>query len=348
MKAGILTFHQADSYGALLQALALQRTVGKLGADSEFITVTEDRRSDGPEPVAAGPGAIFAKRIMEEGAARARLFEGFRKEHLKCAPPCSKSGLRLEADKYDLFIAGSDQIWNFRIPGADERYFLTFAPPEKRFSYAASFGSEDIPEKAKSWCAEQLSAFSGLSVREESGRKIIKDLTGREAEVSLDPTLLLDETKWAELATCPEEKPYFLLFMLKFDPVLLARAKKASAESGCRLRTVSAAFMPQLGFGSWSGVSVEDWIGLIAGSSGVFTNSFHGTVFSLLFGRPVSVALLGGELSGRNGRITELLSLAGAEDALNGSLVTIPEGGFSKRISAEKERSLAYLKEILV
>ena len=324
MKAGILTFHQADSYGALLQALALQRTVGKLGADSEFITVTEDRRSDGPEPVAAGPGAIFAKRIMEEGAARARLFEGFRKEHLKCAPPCSKSGLRLEAD------------------------FLTFAPPEKRFSYAASFGSEDIPEKAKSWCAEQLSAFSGLSVREESGRKIIKDLTGREAEVSLDPTLLLDETEWAELATCPEEKPYFLLFMLKFDPVLLARAKKASAESGCRLRTVSAAFMPQLGFGSWSGVSVEDWIGLIAGSSGVFTNSFHGTVFSLLFGRPVSVALLGGELSGRNGRITELLSLAGAEDALNGSLVTIPEGGFSKLISAEKERSLAYLKEILV
>ena len=93
---------------------------------------------------------------------------------------------------------------------------------------------------------------------------------------------------------------------------------------------------------------MEDWIGLIAGSSGVFTNSFHGTVFSLLFGRPVSVALLGGELSGRNGRITELLSLAGAEDALNGSLLTIPEGGFSKRISAEKERSLAYLKEILV
>ena len=345
MKAGILTFHEADNYGAVLQAWALQQTLKKLGAESEFLSVKTP-----PAPVQtlpAGPAALFLRRVQAEGEKRAALFRQFRESRMVCSKAYEKEALSEAAGDYDLFLAGSDQIWNFRIPGADERYFLPFAPREKRFSYAASFGSEDLPEKAKEWCAGQLERFARISVREESGRRIVKELTGRDAAVSLDPTLLLEPEDWKDLFPETEREPYMLLFLLKYDESLAARAKQAAEEAGVALKTVTAAFMPQCGFSAWSSVGVGDWVGLVAGASGVFTNSFHGTVFSLLFQRPLSVAWLGGELSSRNGRIEELLKRAGLEEALDGGPVCLGNGVFRERIGKAREESLNYLKEVL-
>ena len=344
MKTGILTFHEADSYGAVLQAYALQQTLQNLGSDSEFVQIQMPRSSSAQEAV-TGAAAVFARRIQAEGEKRRLLFQQFRREHLKISRPYRPEE-NIDGD-FDRFVAGSDQIWNFRIPDADSRYFLPFAVPQKRYSYAASFGADALPEKAKEWVARQLSQFRSISVREESGCQIVKELTGKEAQVCLDPTLLLSREEWEQLL--PPQKPaepYLLLFLLKYDENLVRKAREAAQQQGLPLRTVTAAFMPQLGIPAWNGTGVADWLAAIANAEAVFTNSFHGIVFSLIFGRSFHAQLLTGELSSRNGRILELLSSLQLSEAASGT-VTPDYQKVWELLRSKRDASVAYLRSIL-
>lgn len=350
MKAGILTFHNANNYGAVLQAYALQKTLTALGADSEFIdfckTPPEDR-TPAVEAEQRGPAA-FAARIRTEGEKRSALFDAFRKTYLRSSTPFQiEEAGKLNA-MYDVFIAGSDQIWNAQLPEADGRYLLPFAAPEKRIAYAASFGTTDIPEKLRDWYARQLADFRALSVREAQGRDIIKALTGRSCEVCLDPVLLLDRTDWEQLTQPHEGKPYIFLYMVNYDGQLASQAQEAAEQNGLELRIATAGFIPKYGFPSWSGVGVEQWLSLIRNASGVFTNSFHCTALSMIFGRSLSTALLKEELSHRNGRLEELLSLAGIDRCSGGELIPVSSEAFTERLENRKRHSLDYLKQALL
>jgi len=343
MKVGILTFHEADSYGAVLQAYALQQTLSKLGADSEFVQIQMPQTTV-PAQSITGAAAVFARRMQAESKKREALFADFRQKHMRISPTYQPTDSI--DDDYDCFIAGSDQIWNFRIPGADARYFLPFAKPEKRYSYAASFGADALPEKAKPWAAEQLSQFRNISVREESGCRIVQELTGRDAQVCLDPTLLPDRADWEALTQQETAEPYVLLFLLKYDEVLVAKAKEEAEKRGIQLRTVTAAFMPQMGMSFWNTTGITDWLSAIRNAQCVFTNSFHGMVFSMIFGRRFHVQRLTGELSSRNGRLEELLSFLKLSSALEG----IAEPDYDnvwKLLEPRRTASLDYLRRII-
>ena len=342
MNIGILTFHEADSYGAVLQAYALQQTLLKMGADSEFIQINGSKNPK-KEPALTGAAAIFARRIQEEGKKRETLFEQFREQYLKISTPYEPDAV--PDDRYDCFVAGSDQIWNFRIPGADARYFLPFAVPKKRHSYAASFGADDLPEQAKSWAANQLAQFQNISVREESGCRIVKELTGREAVLCLDPTLLVERKEWELLCEKKETEPYVLLFLLKYDETLVSRAKAEAEQRGVALRVITAAFMPQLGIAAWNGTGVTEWLSAIRDAQCVYTNSFHGIVFSILFGRGLHVERLGGELSSRNGRIDELLALLQLTHAYDGVAETDCDRAW-ELLRERRMASLDYLRRV--
>ena len=347
MRAGIVTFHEADNFGAVLQAYALQQTLNKLGAESTFVSFTDKAKKEETYFPTKGPTAVFAQRIISEGKKREELFKKFREQYMKCSRDYNLKDKESINSDFDCFIAGSDQIWNFRIPGVDERFFLTFAEDKKKYSYAASFGSEEFPEKGKSWCADQLNSFQKISVRESSGQKIVKELTGRDAEVSLDPTLLLSKEEWLDIASDPGDKPYYLLFMVKYDADLHKKAKEKAEADGMELRIITAAFMPQCGFPAWSQVSVNDWVGLMAHSSGTFTNSFHGTAFSLMFERPVAVAGNAGELAKRNGRMEDLLGKAGLIEAMGGDLAKPESGKIFENLKEDRKASINYLKDVL-
>ncbi len=342
MKIGILTFHEADSYGAVLQAYALQQTLGKLGADSEFVQITMPK-TEASQPTLSGAAAIFARRMQAESKKREALFSAFRQEYMSISPEYRPAD-PIDED-YDCFIAGSDQIWNFRIPGADARYFLPFAKPEKRYSYAASFGADALPEKARAWTAEQLSHFRSISVREDSGCKIVKELTGREAQVCLDPTLLPSREDWQALVQQKASEPYALLFLLKYDENLAEKAKAEAQKRGVQLRIVTAAFMPQLGMEPWNTTGVIDWLSAISNACCVFTNSFHGMVFSMIFGRSFHVQRLTGELSSRNGRLEELLDFLQLSRALE-SLVEPNYDQVWKLLEPRRTASMEYLRRI--
>ena len=123
--------------------------------------------------------------------------------------------------------------------------------------------------------------------------------------------------------------------------------KKRQKQTAKKLRMITAAFMPQCGFPAWNGNSVNDWVGLMAHSSGTFTNSFHGTAFSLIFERPVSVAGNAGELAKRNGRIEELLKKADAAGAMGKDLWTPEPGKIAESLKEDREASIHFLKDIL-
>ena len=345
VKIGILTFHEADSYGAVLQAYALQQTLAKLGADSEFVQFnmpTAPAASTAPANASAA-SALFMRRIQAEGKKREALFSAFRQKYMHISAPYQPTD-PVNAD-YDHFIAGSDQIWNFRIPGADGRYFLPFASPEKRHSYAASFGADSLPEKAKDWVAKQLASFSSISVREESGCQIVKELTNRCAQVCLDPTMLPDRADWEALTT-KDENPYVLLFLLKYDEVLVQQAKKEAEKRDLPLRIISASFIPQVGMDAWNTTGVTQWLSAIRNAACVFTNSFHGMVFSMIFHRQFHIQRLTGELSSRNGRLDEMLSFLQLTDALDGVVCPDYEEVW-KLLDERKAASIMYLRRII-
>lgn len=346
MKTGIVTFHKADNYGAVLQAYALQKTLANLGADSVFLEFQEPapKTESHNEAVRKGPHA-FAARLREAGKARSARFEAFRNRYLRCSSPLPAEQIEELNDRYDIFVTGSDQVWNLCLPEADERYFLPFASPDKRISYAASFGMDEIPDELKEWYADRLIGFRSISVREERGRELVRELTGRDCAVCLDPVLLLDRADWQSLVTAHSKTPYLFLYMVGYDADLAARAEQEAEERGLALRTVTGGFIPQYGLASWSDVGVEQWLSLICGSGGVFTNSFHCTAFAMLFGRPVTTAMLRDGLARRNGRLEELLRLGGSE--CRGNPAVISSEDFAARIREKRERSIDYLRSSL-
>ena len=345
MKIGILTYHMADNYGAVLQAYALQQALFQLGMSSEILSTDFPDPEEKPQQL-SGAAAILMRRVQQEEKKRKELFQQFRDQYLRCSAPYLRSELEKADPLYTLFMTGSDQVWNLRVLGADRCYFLPFTEAKKRTSYAASFGGEEIPETSRNWCEKELKEFARLSVREKSGQEYLKKLTGKESSVCLDPTLLLERKDWEKLVNTQEMPPYYLLYMLKYDEELERRAKQKADETGAGLKVISGSFLPRFGFDAWSRVGITDWLTLMKNAEGVFTNSFHGTVFSLIFGRPLSVAKLGGNLSGRNGRIEELLDLCGLSDAYNGALCPLPEGEFEIKLEPAKKASIAYLEEI--
>lgn len=346
MRAGIVTLHKADNYGAVLQAYALQKTLTDLGVDSLFLEFVEpDRKIESFDSSARKGPPAFVERLREAGKARTALFDAFRNRYMRCSVPLSVEQTGELDGQYDVFLAGSDQIWNLRLPEADARYFLPFAAPKKRVSYAASFGMEEIPDNLKDWYTERLSGFRAISVREERGRELVKELTGRDCAVCLDPVLLLDRADWQPLTTSCEEKPYMFLYMVSYDGELAVRAECEAKKRGIELRTAMASFIPQYGLAAWNGVGVEQWLSFICGCEGVFTNSFHCTAFAMLFGRPVVTALFKDGLAKRNGRLEELLRLGGVEH--RGELSSVSADDFAARIRDRKRESLDYLRRSL-
>lgn len=214
---------------------------------------------------------------------RRAAFISFTDKYIHVLPPfIVKNGKdlskKIERYKFDYYIVGSDQVWNPAFSGRDYE-FLTFAPKEKRLSFSASFGVDDIPEKQKERYADALNGMRYISVREEQGIHIARSLTGREdIDLTLDPTLLLDNDKWDRLIqNSGVNKPpkyiatYFLgefpnaviEFAQKHNlPILMLNSKK----------TLDLYSVDPTGF-----------LDVLHDADYIFTDSFHALAFSLKF-----------------------------------------------------------------
>lgn len=193
------------------------------------------------------------------------------------------------SDKYDYFIAGSDQIWNPLFDFNTKREILFFAKPDQRMAYAASFGINVLPEKCKKDYSDEISKFRFISVREFAGAKIIYDLIQRQVPVVLDPTMLLSADEWINLSRKHKRiklpKKYVVKYFLGTINEHYDNFINYYADSNNY--TVIDILQPPVNM--VGKIGPKEFINIIANSYGVFTDSFHGTVFSILFHKPFFV-----------------------------------------------------------
>lgn len=354
MKIGILTFHRAYNYGAVLQAYALKTVLNDLGVDAEIVDyvcqqVDLDHHPKYTLKKLGFPKALigFYGRFVKSFA-----FEKFKKEKLCTGSEYTKKTIKKVSDVYDLFIVGSDQIWSNKFSGFDTTFLLDFVDDKtKKYSYAASFGFSQFPEKTKNIYKKYLREFMNISVREQSAVDMLKNECNLDASVNLDPTLILGADKWKHFCKKPDiNKKYILIYTIQPPVNLIKYAKRLSKETGYELLYLSNSYKQYREIKHIRLVSPEEYVGWFANAEYVLTNSFHGTAFSLIFNRNLVVETK--TQQSINTRSRDMLNLCGLDNRiLDGDyrkfkLGEINWSEVNSRIEEQKEQSVSYLRGI--
>lgn len=340
MKIAILTLPLHANYGGILQCYALQTVLEGMGHQ---VTVL-NRRWPGPNArLVARRFASIAKCIVkkyllghkdialmspwaddynihkpsEAEKKRHTEIRRFIKEYIHLTKPLRSSDeLReyVEANEVDCIVVGSDQVWREIYGPCIEDYFLGFLPEgDKRVkvTYAASFGTADSPisEDHLKKCIPLAKRFSSISVREQSGVKVMKDIFGLDAKLHLDPTLLLSAEQY-KFPVKDVEKGCLVSYILDETEDKIAISQEVSKELHFKNKKL------RLDATSQDDVvlpSIEDWLSSFANAEFVVTDSFHGCVFSIINHKPfIAIANKDRGLE----RFTSLLGTFGQMDRL--------------------------------
>lgn len=302
-KIGIITI-QGDNYGAVLQAAALNHFLNARGFFAENLDYNDTNRVKSglslKQKIINGLWTKVAVKMLI-GNRKAKKFERFRRDTIRFSDSHwrSKEALAADCPQYDIYMSGSDQIWNPDVMLKDQNYLLAFAPDDaKKIAYASSFGKSKLPEDKKAVYKQLLTRFDSISVREKSGVDIVADLLGHGCAQVVDPTLLLTAEEWAALTDYrPTGEPYILCYYMPGDKTVCAAIKKIaetlSKKTGYPVVNLGLKeyykFVP--GMDCRVDAGPADFVHLFLGAEYVVTNSFHGTAFSTNFGKTVYVPI---------------------------------------------------------
>lgn len=290
---GILTFHRASNYGAVLQAYALQTVLSNLGGEAVIIDYRCREVEEGHRPWGLFKRHKFPIVLLRclVAARKDLLFGTFRRNRLKLSAQMSADDLAEHKDEYALFVAGSDQVWNDVFSGMDPVYMLTFADNRQRYSYACSLGFDSFPGETEELYREWLAGMQCISLREPKAVDLVRQL-GYDSRVDLDPTLLLDRGSWKAFMKTPEARePYILVYTVNEPVHLLEAAKELSAKTGVRILYLNNQYRKNRDITRIRYSTPEEFVGWFAGAEYVYTNSFHGTAFAVLFQKKLKVEL---------------------------------------------------------
>lgn len=238
----------------------------------------------------------------------------------------SLSELESDCPMADIYISGSDQVWNTygenynTVSEQIKAYLLSFVPDSaKKISCAASFGKSSLAVEFESLFKKELSRFDFISCREKSGVEICKRLGFENAVLQQDPTMILSSDEYKKIASksLVPKKPYILLYLLGNDTNFSTRRLKQFA----KLKNLEVVYVPaneaqKINFYKKTFPTVEEWLGLYENASAVVTNSFHGTVFSLIFNKPFLSVHQTGKFEDQNVRIDSLLEDFGLKNRI--------------------------------
>ncbi|MBB5350833.1 hypothetical protein HNR46_001067 [Haloferula luteola] len=332
MKIGIVTFHFSDNFGAALQAYALRAFLLEEGHDARFVNYSPAHVEKGgrfrigfsKKTWIANLKVAYLKfnAIRSErygNTTQKEEFSTFRTKWLGLNGPRydSLEDLRQISEHFDLLICGSDQIWSPSVQeGLDPAYFLDFGvEPVRRISFAASFGSATIDSLRESGATQLMAKLDSIAVREKNGVGLVTQLTGRVADWVCDPTCLLQS--YDSLIGSVEnegENGHVFCYALRSDQGVREVAMSVANLLDTKL------IAPANPFSRWSAIGETrypgpaGWLSLISRSKFVVTNSFHGTMFSVLLRKPFIVVGLPGKKVGLNDRMISLLERLGLYD----------------------------------
>lgn len=329
-KVGIMTFHNSYNCGSMLQCYALQTVLKKLGIRSEVI----DFSNEGQQNVYS----VFSKNNTIKNIVKNILifshakkikknflsYEEFKNNYFNLTKNSFKNMVDLESLNYDIVITGSDQVWNITIEDGDDAYFLPWLKKGKKIAYAPSFGSKNIIkysdniDKYKNYLLD----FDYISIRENNGKKWIKELINKDVNVLLDPTLLLDKSDYEKITSTELKLPskYIFYYSPGFDyrinNLVKAISKKYnlpviafnSKNYYVKLMQLQHFLLPKL-------ENPSTYLQLISNATMVITTSFHGTIFSTIFKKNFWTIKNGG-MFGEDDRVLTLMENLDLTDRL--------------------------------
>lgn len=367
MKVAVITRHAIANYGSILQAYATERILEQLGHDVEIIDyIPIEEKTENLVFTYIKNSKLWNKnfltrkiyQILQDSNIRImnQKFEEYRHSYLKMTDNTyhTLEGLKKDCPKADVYCTGSDQVWG-KIGNQlyDEAYFLEFLDKgQKCISYAGSFGKDHIDEELKVKLKQYMKKYSHLLVRENTAVQILKDVGCTNVKQVLDPTLLLAPTEWNKLChEVDEKRPYILIYHLRHNKQFEAYAKKVSKKMGLPLVRINVSKYFKYKAGEFKYLpSPSEFLSYIRNAELVLTDSFHGTVFSILFGKNF-VEVLPGVTSTR---IVSLLDLFHLQDRLISSYDdfsvldrTIDYGQVHTILKEERKKSLEDLKNSL-
>lgn len=339
MKIGILTQPLYTNYGGLVQCYALQTVLQRMGHETIVLQREFNRKYS-----FVGGCVYYAKHLVKMLLGRRESWHYVvsqerrdyiakntyqfiekninpRTEHIYTTEKLAET---VDSLNLDAIIVGSDQVWRPYYSPCISNYFLDFLPDGsriKRISYAASFGGDNwaFSSEQTKQCTALLQKFDAVSVREESAIKLCKEHFGVDAVQALDPTLLLNAEDYINL--CPENKNNrgnLFCYVLDKTPQKQDIINRIASETGKQPFESMPALPPDT-YNLYGDIDkcvyppVEDWLSAFNEADMVVTDSFHGTVFSIIFNKPFFV--IGNESRGL-ARFQSLLSLFGLEDRL--------------------------------
>lgn len=331
MKIGIITWFSGTNYGTHLQAVALYKYLHMVGHDVQIVNfeVEVDTKISKKtfwqkmcfQPEKYMTKYAFWKYHKDIKKKNQSLRELINRECLLTDRVESKEDYIRICNQFDLLVCGSDQIWN---PNwYHEYYYADYSKVKvRKISYAPSIGVNVIPDALKETIKRSLASFEAISIREERGAEILAPIAPVKPQVVVDPTLLLDASEWLKLAAnvkLKKEKPYVLSMFLTDDCAHWHASRKFAKEKG-----LQHVIIPYCGFSYvqrghiCTSVSAEELINLIKNAKYVLTDSFHITVFSLIFNRQFVTFQRFREnaFTSTNARVKNLLKMAGIQERL--------------------------------
>lgn len=362
MRIGHITWITYPNFGTYLQAYALQKAISCLGYESRII---DDIRFT---YLYASKRHLIRKAIglLIHPAANFRWFKSrhellspfnrFKKRYL-----IVDKGWKTEESlvkRYNGFVCGSDQIWSPLLPSQHGGFYFASFAKKNKIAYAPSLGSTSIPEEQKSLYKGWLDSFDAIAMREDTASVAVSNLLGKGIPTVLDPTLLLTGEEWSEIAKEPKTKhPYILCYfltynkkyidytrnigkVLKLDTVFLGDTQEVRELSDVRLK----------------GTGPAEFLGLVRNAEMVITDSFHGTIFSIVFNRRFVTLkrFKNSDPKNQNSRIENLFRQLGidgfySEESIDsGNVEFVSDFGLiNESLSQLKSKSIAYLQKSL-
>lgn len=333
------TFHQPN-WGSVLQAYATQKIVDSLGYKSFVIDYKYPQNfhkkkqkiffySEQPSKLKLHFlkfRHMVARFLGVRAKNKAELVDEFINNEMRVTKFYnSYKAIHKNPPKFDIYLSGSDQIWNPNTMSGDMSYFFDYAPDDAvRISYSASFSCNDVPDEYIQLYKKYLLMYKAISVREKNGADLVRRIAGREAEVVLDPTLMLKAEDWAKLACKSVDlhlpPRYIVAYTLAYtyNPLDKMAALLKALQQEYNLPVVSLNMLPPSFDGSVYSISkrlpigVNEFLNIMMNAEIVATSSFHGTAYSINFGKPF-ISLIDGT-SGADDRIKTILSDVGLEN----------------------------------
>lgn len=326
MKLAIITLHRVYNYGSVLQAYATQKIFENKGHEVniiDYITAQRTRKRiffKAPAQETKRGIKLLVYRIAKIGSLllKEKTFGGFIKKNLNLTKEyITVEDLEKDPPKADIYITGSDQVWNSTYnEGVDRGFFLDFVPEQNtRVAFVASFGKTKLDKIESDIVSRYIQRYRGVSVREDAAKHILNELGREDAIQLIDPTLQITGDEWRNLASKRLVKEPYLILMLLYneDNHATEYARKIANEKGLKLVKISWELKkPQLVDKLFTHRSPEDFLSLFANAEFVVTNSFHGLAFSINLHRQFVVV----PRNEFNSRIESLLTLTGLNNRM--------------------------------